>query len=102
MNENTDAETAQAEKTLRLEGSLTVLQIGELRTQVMEALKSTKKLTLDLEQAAAVDVTCLQVLYAARRYAEDNGKGFSVKTNDAVANEIRAIGFSLATASTSG
>ena len=59
--------------SLCLEGELDIRCAAELKGTLLDALASQKEVRLDFEQATDLDVTALQVLWAAGRAHEQVG-----------------------------
>jgi anti-anti-sigma factor len=76
---------------LRLEGEIDVSCSAELKRVLIEAISSGKEVELDLAQASDLDVTAVQLLWAARREAEKAGASFAV-AGDVPTNIGRAVG----------
>lgn len=57
---------------------LTVRQVRELKQLILDALKNCSALTLRLPQAAAADLSFVQLIEAARIYAARAGVGLSL------------------------
>ena len=77
-------EQQDSHSLLRLEGDLTVTSAAELRNALLESLALGKNLQLDLESAGAIDVTLIQLLWAAGRSAARAGLGFAVHGTSAL------------------
>jgi len=73
---------------VRLEGAITISCAAELKQCLLEGLASRKDLQVDLEQASALDITAMQLLWAARRQSERTGK--SLTTAGALPGHISA------------
>ena len=63
---------------VRLEGEIGIASAAELKKLLIEALASGRELRVDLERAAELDVTALQLLWAAEREARGSGVGFAL------------------------
>jgi anti-anti-sigma factor len=63
---------------IRLEGEVDISSAAELKKLLLEALASGRGLRMDLERTTELDVTALQLLWAAEREARGSGVGFSV------------------------
>jgi anti-anti-sigma factor len=61
---------------LRLEGEIKIASAAELKRLLLQALAARGELRVDLEHATDVDVTALQLLWAAGREARASGTGF--------------------------
>ena len=59
--------------TLRLEGEIDINGASELKKLLIQALGSGKDIELDLQKTTALDVTSLQLLWAANREALGSG-----------------------------
>lgn len=75
---------------LRLKGEIDVTGAAELKRVLIEAISSGKEVQLDLAQASDLDVTAVQLLWAARREAERAGASFGV-AGDVPGNIGRAL-----------
>lgn len=75
---------------LRLEGEIDVTCSAELKRVLIEAISSGKEVQLDLAQASDLDVTAVQLLWAARREAEKAGASFAI-AGDVPGNIGRAV-----------
>ncbi len=87
--------TTQAADCLALEGKLTIERAGELREQLLRALDSVAHgdvLALRFEEVESVDLSFLQLLWAAYRSAQTRGVTVSVQSLPAplVAASVRA------------
>lgn len=63
---------------LRLEGEIDITSATELKTRLLQALASGRELRIDLEGATDLDVTAMQLLWAAEREARRSGMGMAV------------------------
>jgi anti-anti-sigma regulatory factor len=83
-------------KSFRLvfKGRLTVDRAGELKKAFQDALATGRAIDVDFSQASEVDITFLQLLYAAGRAAIQKGQSFALPTvhPPAVAKALRAAG----------
>jgi len=64
---------------VRLEGEINIASAAELKKLLLEALASGKALSVELEAATGLDVTGLQLLWAAEREARGSGVQFGLK-----------------------
>ena len=71
---------------IHLEGAIDIGCAAELKDLLIERLKSGAAVSLSLEAATALDVTAVQLLWAAARQAERAGVefGFKGQTPEAV------------------
>ena len=58
---------------VRLEGELDISAAAELKKLLLEALASGRELRVDLERATDLDITAVQLLWAAERKAGVSG-----------------------------
>ena len=78
---------------LRLEGEFTLASAPELKTVLLEWFASGKDLCLDLESADQIDVSVLQLLWAAGRDATHSNVVISFCVSEAAALSAREAGF---------
>jgi anti-sigma B factor antagonist len=79
---------------IKLEGEVTLTSAAELRTLLLEWLAARKDLEMDLEGAEEIDITVLQLLWAASREAAGRGAGIVWRLSSAAAAAARDSGFS--------
>ncbi|HUA20385.1 MAG TPA: STAS domain-containing protein [Bryobacteraceae bacterium] len=77
---------------VRVEGDLGVAQAAELHCLLLEGLASGKPLRLDLARAGRIDITILQLIWAAGREA-GNGSALVCGLSDLAASVARDAGF---------
>jgi anti-anti-sigma regulatory factor len=65
-------------KTIRLEGAIDIGCAAELKQALLEALAQGKELHVALNGATDLDVTAMQLLWAARRTAQQSGASSGV------------------------
>jgi anti-anti-sigma regulatory factor len=68
----------EAQCLMRLEGKIDINSAAELKKLLLLALQSGKEVRLDLGQATDLDVTAMQLLWAANREARKLGSTFAV------------------------
>jgi anti-anti-sigma regulatory factor len=78
---------------IRLEDVVTVTSAEELKSLLLEGLVSGRVVHLDLERAEEIDVTVLQLLWAARREADRKGTRIVIRVSNPVAAAARGVGF---------
>jgi anti-anti-sigma factor len=80
---------------IRLQGELNVASAAELKKLLLDALASQREVQVDLENASELDVTAVQLLWAAERETRASGKRFSVagKVPELIAVSLREAGF---------
>lgn len=78
-----------------LQGAITISCAAELKRLLLEALASGKDVQVDLEQATTLDVTAMQLLWAARRESERSGTAFAVvgQVPEQISVAVRDAGF---------
>jgi anti-anti-sigma factor len=70
-------EQSEVECSVRLVGEINVASAAELKRVLMEALAPGKTVCVEMKNVTEIDVTALQLLWAARREAESGGVGFA-------------------------
>jgi anti-anti-sigma regulatory factor len=78
---------------IRLEGQVTIASAAELKTLLLEWLAAEKDLELDLADAEEIDITIMQLLWAAAREAARTGAGFVARASTAAILAMRDAGF---------
>ena len=78
---------------IRLAGEFTLTSAAELKNLLLQGLASGNDLRLDLEQAEAIDITSMQLLWAAGREADRKGASLAIQMSDAAATAARDAGF---------
>ena len=73
---------------VRLEGVLDIASAAEMKSVLLSALATNKEIRLTLEGATELDITAMQLLYAAERDAAKAGILFALE--DSVPDEISA------------
>jgi len=74
---------------IRLEGRITLTSAAELKELLLEWLSAGKSLELDLEPAEEIDITIMQLVWAAAR----TGGKILIRRSSAAALAIRDAGF---------
>lgn len=64
---------------IEIAGSAGIQEIGSIHERVLTALQSDGNVVLDLEQADDTDITLVQLIESARRYAVTSGKVLALK-----------------------
>lgn len=78
---------------IRLEGEFGVTSAPELKTLLLEWVASGRDLQMDLERAEEIDITLMQLLWAAGREAARAGAGMVSRVSEAAAMAARDAGF---------
>ena len=71
-------EESADKKILTINGELTIQNIAELRKVLIESLKDTEHLALNLENITEVDMSCLQLLCSAHKTTIKSDKHFTL------------------------
>jgi anti-anti-sigma regulatory factor len=69
---------SEGPSVIRLEGEINITSAAELKTILLQALGSGKAVRVDLAGATELDVTALQLLWAAEREARGSSLGFAL------------------------
>jgi anti-anti-sigma regulatory factor len=78
---------------IRVDGQATLSSAGEMRALLLEWLASGENLQLDLEATDDMDVTYMQLLWAAAREAAKTGVGIACHASEAASAAVRDSGF---------
>lgn len=73
-----DLEQSEESSIIRLNGTIDIAMAGELRKSLLQALTGGKAVLLSLDEVTDLDVTAVQLLWAARLDAKESGVGFTV------------------------
>jgi anti-anti-sigma regulatory factor len=73
---------------VRLDGAVDIASAAEMKSIFLNALASNKEIKLMLADATELDITALQILYAAKREAAKTGIYFALEGS--VPDEISA------------
>jgi anti-anti-sigma regulatory factor len=71
-------EASEATSTIRFEDTVDISSAAELKTLLLQALDSGKEVRISLEVATYLDVTAIELLWAAEREATKRGVGFTL------------------------
>lgn len=84
-------------ETVKWEGTVGIEQAHRLRDELIEAFKKTTEVRLDISNVDDIDITGIQIIVAARKEADKNGKGFFVigQIPDAIKEFINASSITL-------
>lgn len=77
---------------LRLAGSIDIGTAAELQAALLKALRGSRQIQVCAEALTDVDVTALQLLWAARRAAVSEGAGFLVSGAPALEPQLAEWG----------
>ncbi len=77
---------------IRLEGEVGLAQAAELKSLLLEWLASGKELRVDLAQASEIDLTTLQLVWAAALEAHQE-QGIILAVSERAAEVARGAGF---------
>lgn len=78
-----------------LEGAVDIASATELKKSFLEALAAGKEIRVSVETATDLDVTAVQLIWAAKREAKRLGLGFSFEgqPSEAVQGTLASVGF---------
>ena len=90
-------EENDASSRIRLEGAIDIDCAAELKALLLQALNSGKELRLEIEAATHLDVTAIQLLWAAKREAARSGAplALSAPAPEEIAAALREAGFEI-------
>jgi len=71
-------EQSDAACIVRLDGAINIASAAELKTVLLQALASGVEVRVEVERAVELDVTALQLLWAAGREASATGTPFTL------------------------
>lgn len=86
-------EQHEGHSIIRLEDELNVTSAVDLKNVLLEGLAAGKELHLDLERVTEIDITVMQLLWAAGCEAERTGATIIGRVSDAAAAAAREAGF---------
>ena len=78
---------------IRLEDAVNVTSAEELKSLLLEGLVSGRDVHLDLERVEELDVTVMQLLWAAGREADRKGTRMVTRVSEAAVAAARELGF---------
>jgi ABC-type transporter Mla MlaB component len=71
-------------KVLALSGDLTVSTAESLKTTLMDAMKNTDNLLLNLAGITSADISCLQIVCSAHRKAINSKRSITIDDNPSI------------------
>ena len=86
-------ETREVNSLLRLEGTVNVTSAEQLKGLLLAGLAAGKELQVNLELAEEIDITVMQLLWAAEREAACAGIAMVSLVSEAAAMAARDVGF---------
>lgn len=81
-------ERADEQSVIRLEGAIDIAQAAELKSLLLDAIKREKPIRLALEGVTHLDITGVQLLWAAER--EARLAGLNMRCESEVPEPVRA------------
>ncbi len=89
-------QSASARKTIVLTGAYTIDRASELAATLMEALNHSPSIEIDLGAVVELDLSSLQVVYAAAKSARAKGGELRCigRVSDSLCSRLVASGFS--------
>jgi anti-anti-sigma factor len=87
----------EAVTVVHLVGAIDISCAAELKGMLLQVLKSGKDVQISLESATYLDVTAIELLWAAGREANGSGHRFGVvgQVPDAIASTFSEVGIEL-------
>jgi anti-sigma B factor antagonist len=81
--------------TIRLEGEIDIARAAELKEVLVQALRSKSEIRIALGSATGIDVTAMQLLWAAEREAKASGVALALDgpVPETLRATLRAAGF---------
>lgn len=88
-------EQQEAIRVVHLGGEIAIASAMEVKEALVLALASGKDIYLDLEHATDLDITALQLLWAAKRGATESGGCFTIagEAPESILNGVLEAGF---------
>ncbi len=85
---------SERSSVIRLEGSIDIAVAAELKKLLLQASKTGNEIEVSLEDATGLDVTAVQLIWAARRAAEGAGSAFALSgaVSESVSSALRFAG----------
>ena len=83
----------ESDWSIGLEGPMTVTSAADVKNALMAWLSDGRDLELDLEKTGEVDVTVMQLLWAAAREGADRGLKLSGRISPEAAKNLSESGF---------
>jgi anti-anti-sigma factor len=71
-------EQSKNSSVIRLEGTIDIAAAAEFKKSLLQSLGSGNEIRIALDGATDMDVTAVQLIWAARRAAEGTGLAFSL------------------------
>lgn len=81
--------------TITLGGEMTIGRIGECINDLRDAIDRWDEVRVDAGDVETVDVAAIQMLIAAHKECEGNGRKLSLKKSDAIKHLLSSIGVEL-------
>ncbi|MBF0456325.1 MAG: STAS domain-containing protein [Nitrospirae bacterium] len=73
---------------LKISGNVTIMNAVAVKDAVLNALKNSKNVTIDIKGVDGVDLSFLQIYFAAKHSAEASKKGLSLINPPAEFNNL--------------
>lgn len=88
-------EQSEKSNVIRLDGAIDIALAAELKKLLLQALGSGREVSVALDGATELDVTAVQLLWAARRQAQVSGVSLALtgKAQEQVTSALRQAGF---------
>ena len=72
----------KSKNVVHIEGELTVAHAAGLKEKLMQSLRSSGNIEIDLDKVTKIDLACLQVFCSAHRTAIRDGKEWCMSNRD--------------------
>jgi len=86
-------ERHESHSLIRVDGECALASAADLKSALMEGLGAGKTLHLDLERVEQIDITILQLIWAAGREAQHSGTTLVTRGSEAAVVAAREVGF---------
>lgn len=81
--------------TVVFRGELTINQLPEIVTDIMDALKKWHEVTVDISKVEKVDLAVIQMFIAVEKECNRNGMGLTFNLSDEIVNFTTRLGIRL-------
>ncbi|HWE84075.1 MAG TPA: STAS domain-containing protein [Terracidiphilus sp.] len=81
---------------IQLDGAIDISCASDLKTSLLQALETKQEVCVSLEGVTELDVTAVQLLWAAGRDAKQRGLGFSItEPPEPICQSVQEMGLEL-------
>ena len=71
-------EQGKQSSTIRMDGAIDIVSAAELKEHLVQSLATGHEIHISLDNVTDLDVTAMQLLWAAERAARESGVGFGL------------------------